>query len=61
MLNQDYAVASPDSLELNKETVQDLDVDPKTQENVKGGWIRPPITWSCPQPSQFCGQTAGNG
>jgi hypothetical protein len=21
-----------------------------------GGWIRPPITWSCPQPSGGCGQ-----
>ena len=26
-----------EALELNKETLQDLDLDPKVQENVKGG------------------------
>jgi len=38
-----------EDLLLEKETVQDLT---ETQsDRAKGGWIRPPITWSCPQPS----------
>jgi hypothetical protein len=37
-------------LELVKETVQEL--TEREAEQAKGGWIRPPITWSCPQPGQ---------
>jgi natural product precursor len=35
-------------LTLNKQTIRVLD----SQElaNVAGGWIRPPISWTCPQP-----------
>ena len=35
-------------LALNKETIRDLTESEADQ--VEGGWIRPPITWSCPQP-----------
>lgn len=38
-----------ENLELNKETV--LDLTESEAERVKGGWIRPPLSWSCPQPS----------
>jgi hypothetical protein len=38
-----------EKLILNKETVQEL--TDSQAEQVKGGWIRPPITWSCPQPA----------
>jgi hypothetical protein len=34
---------------LNKQTVRVLVSDELAQ--AAGGWIRPPITWSCPQPS----------
>lgn len=36
-------------LDLNKETLRDLDAP--DAEAVKGGWIRPLITVSCPQPA----------
>ena len=39
-------------LKVNKETVKDLTTAELKQ--VKGGWIRPPITWTCPQPSGAC-------
>ena len=44
-----------EKLKLNKETVQDLPTG--EMKDVKGGWIRPPISWTCPQPSQYgtCG------
>jgi hypothetical protein len=35
-------------LELVKETIQEL--TESEAEQVKGGWLRPPISWSCPQP-----------
>jgi len=38
-------------LELNKETVKDLPAN--DMKNVKGGWIRPPISWTCPQPTEY--------
>jgi hypothetical protein len=37
-----------EDLRLDKETVQDLTETEADQ--VRGGWIRPPITWTCPQP-----------
>jgi hypothetical protein len=37
-----------EKLKLNKETVKDL--TPNDMQNVRGGWIRPPISWGCPQP-----------
>ena len=48
----------PRKLALNKETLRQL-----TASELKlaaGGWIRPPLSWSCPQPSasQCCPQTA---
>jgi hypothetical protein len=36
-------------LRLNKQQVRVLAADDLAQ--AAGGWIRPPITWSCPQPS----------
>ena len=37
------------SLELNRETIQDL--TEMEAEQVEGGWsTRPQFTWSCPQP-----------
>jgi hypothetical protein len=36
-------------LRLNKQQVRVLVADDLAQ--AIGGWIRPPITWSCPQPS----------
>lgn len=36
-------------LRLNKQQVRVLVADDLAQ--AVGGWIRPPITWSCPQPS----------
>ena len=36
-------------LPLNKQTIRVLVTDDLTQ--AAGGWIRPPISWSCPQPS----------
>jgi hypothetical protein len=37
-------------LKLDRESIRIL--DPNDLHRVGGGWIRPPITWSCPQPSQ---------
>ena len=37
-------------LALNKQSIRILVRDDLA--NVAGGWIRPPLTWSCPQPSQ---------
>ena len=36
-------------LELGKQTLRVLASD--ALADVAGGWIRPPISWSCPQPS----------
>jgi hypothetical protein len=41
------------SLRLNKESLRVLATDDLGKVN--GGWIRPPISWSCPQPSAPCG------
>lgn len=35
-------------LTVNKQTIRVL--GGQDLEGVGGGWIRPPITWSCPQP-----------
>ena len=35
-------------LKLEQETIRVLDAI--ELRRVGGGWIRPPITWSCPQP-----------
>jgi hypothetical protein len=35
-------------LRVNKQTIRVLAADEVAQ--AAGGWIRPPITWSCPQP-----------
>lgn len=35
-------------LNVNKQTIRVLGGEDLT--DVHGGWIRPPITWSCPQP-----------
>jgi hypothetical protein len=46
-------------LDLNKQTIRVLASDDLAE--VGGGWIRPPITWSCPQPpppSSNCPKTA---
>jgi hypothetical protein len=45
---QETARAKVGKLKVNKETVKDLNA--KELKKIKGGWIRPPITWSCPQP-----------
>jgi hypothetical protein len=50
--------AQPRKLLLKTETLRQL-----TASELKlaaGGWIRPPITWSCPQPSasECCPRTA---
>jgi hypothetical protein len=44
-------------LTVARETLRRL--DPADLAHVRGGWIRPPISWSCPQPavSQGCPQT----
>jgi hypothetical protein len=36
-------------LVLRKETLRQL--TPVELKQVAGGWMRPPMTWSCPQPS----------
>lgn len=36
-------------LQLNKQQIRVL--SPDDLNEVVGGWIRPPLTWSCPQPS----------
>jgi len=36
-------------LALTTQTIQVVRLDELA--HVAGGWIRPPITWSCPQPS----------
>lgn len=43
---------------LNKQQIRVLVTEDLDQAN--GGWIRPPLTWSCPQPSASgcCPQTA---
>jgi hypothetical protein len=48
----------PRKLVLQKETLRQLTASELKQ--VAGGWIRPQITWSCPQPSASvcCQQTA---
>jgi len=38
-----------EKLKLDKDTVKDLATN--DMKNVKGGWIRPPISWTCPQPT----------
>jgi hypothetical protein len=45
-------------LRLNKQQVRVLVADDLAQ--AAGGWIRPPLTWSCPQPSgsECCPRTA---
>ena len=47
----------PRKLVLRKETLRQL--TPGELKQVAGGWIRPPLSWSCPQPSQSgcCPQT----
>lgn len=40
--------AQPRKLVLKKETLRQLTASELKQ--AAGGWIRPPITWSCPQP-----------
>ena len=45
-------------LALHAQTIRTLNGDDLA--NVVGGWLRPPITWSCPQPppsSSNCPQT----
>jgi hypothetical protein len=39
----------PRKLVLRKETLRQLTPDELKQ--AAGGWIRPPLSWSCPQPS----------
>ena len=39
--------AGKGKLFLGKRTLRDLTVP---DAGPRGGWIRPPITWSCPQP-----------
>jgi hypothetical protein len=52
---------SEEALQLNKETVQDLDVEATDQELVKGGQIgRQIISVTCSQPSDNCPARAGN-
>lgn len=45
-------------LRLNKQQIRVLATGELTQ--AAGGWIRPPLSWSCPQPSvsECCPQTA---
>jgi len=40
----------PDELDLDAETVTDLEPGEDQAGRVEGGWVRPPITWTCPQP-----------
>jgi len=42
---------SDKKLTVNKQTIRVLSAD--GLEGVLGGWIRPPITWSCPQPGHL--------
>ncbi len=54
-----HAQAQPRKLALKKETLRQL--TPGELKLAAGGWIRPPITWSCPQPapsSSNCPKTA---
>jgi len=50
--------SQPRKLALRKETLRQLTASELKQ--AAGGWIRPPLTWSCPQPSasECCPQTA---
>ncbi|HEX3766354.1 MAG TPA: hypothetical protein VHW23_47000 [Kofleriaceae bacterium] len=41
-------------LRLNKQQIRVLVTDELAQAH--GGWIRPPLTWSCPQPSASGGR-----
>ncbi len=45
-------------LHLNKQQIRVL--VPGELGEAAGGWVRPPITWSCPQPSasECCPRTA---
>src|SRR6185503_3598305 len=40
---------SPKKLSMNKQTLRVLVGDELA--DVAGGWLRPPISWSCPQPA----------
>ena len=42
--------SEPDELGLDAETVTDLEPGEDRAARVGGGWVHPPITWSCPQP-----------
>lgn len=43
-------------LQLHKQTLRMVGLDELTQ--AAGGWIRPPLSWSCPQPgSSGCPKT----
>jgi len=50
--------SQPRKLALRKETLRQLTASELKQ--AAGGWIRPPLSWSCPQPSasECCPQTA---
>jgi hypothetical protein len=41
--------AQPRKLVLKRETLRQL--TPSELKLAAGGWIRPPISWSCPQPA----------
>ena len=41
--------AQPRKLVLKRETLRQL--TPSELKQAAGGWIRPPISWSCPQPA----------
>ena len=58
-MNPAHHEHQPRKLVLRKETLRQL--TPNELKLAAGGWIRPPITWSCPQPSQSgcCPQTEG--
>jgi len=49
---------APKKLALSTQSIRVL-VD-RDLAGVAGGWVRPPITWSCPQPSasECCPKTA---
>jgi hypothetical protein len=56
-MNADRREHQPRKLVLRKETLRQL--TPSELKLAAGGWIRPPLTWSCPQPSASgsCPQT----
>jgi hypothetical protein len=43
---------SVQKLRVTKQTIRVLAADDLAL--AAGGWIRPPITWACPQPSANC-------